>query len=174
MSMELETGLHGVTRPKPDLESEQDLSDEDQFSSDSDSEEDPKLSPYDDIPSPPPFIPMAHRKCGIRSIAPLEINDETDEDYGLRPLLTDYSMAALDHYNKGSGASFEYVDLVKCNFFRDVCRSASMHAYADPDRDPDEYYITFKAKAKGDPSTTIFQATVSVDVLHENKCRIQI
>jgi hypothetical protein len=57
-----------------------------------------------------------------------------------------------------------------------------MDAYADPDpdRDPDEYYITFKAKAKGDPSTTIFQATVSVDVLHENKphavkeCRIQI
>jgi hypothetical protein len=58
--MELETGLHGVTRPKPDLEPEQDperlksghepklsesdLSDEDQFSSDSDSEEDPKIS----------------------------------------------------------------------------------------------------------------------------------
>jgi hypothetical protein len=58
------------------------------------------MQPYDDIPSPPPFIPTAHRKCGIRSIAPLEINDETDEDYGLRPLLTDYSMAALDHYNK--------------------------------------------------------------------------
>lgn len=83
---------------------------------------------------------------------------------------------------KGSGASFEFHELVRCTYLID-CHPNKYGR--DHLRYPTEYYITFQAKstAKGDPSnsrdiTTTFQATVLVDVVdktkHVEECRIKI
>ncbi|MCI22907.1 hypothetical protein A2U01_0044085, partial [Trifolium medium] len=83
----------------------------------------------------------------------------------------------------GSGvdASFEFHDLVKCTFWFDHRPRKHLRDRDSRPRNPTVYYITFNAKAKGDPSSSpdiiIFQAKISIGedklpVVQE--CRIKI
>ncbi|KAK2424018.1 hypothetical protein QL285_034424 [Trifolium repens] len=79
-----------------------------------------------------------------------------------------------------NGASFEFYYLVKCIY----CCDTSFKAFLAGPPGPTTYFITFQAKAKGDPSNSpaikYFQATVSVDKVDQDKqhvvvkCRIKI
>lgn len=121
-----------------------------------------KLSPYDAIPPP-----THSYLCGDNPVCPLQITKD------VRPFLENLSKTALAHYQnqKGSGASFEFHKLIKCTHWYDV-RPNAFADYGGCPLDPTEYYITFQAKAKGDPSNspaiTIFQAKVLVDTVDEN------
>jgi hypothetical protein len=121
-----------------------------------------KLSPYDAIPPP-----THSYLCGGNPIRPLRITKD------VRPILENLSKTALDHYQnqKGSGASFEFHKLIKCTRWYDV-RPNAFADYGGRPLAPTEYYITFQAKAKGDPSNspaiTIFQAKVLVDKADKN------
>ncbi|MCI30976.1 hypothetical protein A2U01_0052187, partial [Trifolium medium] len=84
------------------------------------------MQPYDAIHHPP------NSQLGGNPIAPYVITKSN------RPNLTKLSHLALEYYNQeGSGSSFEFHDLVKCTFHRDVRHNA----FADRPLDPTEYYI---------------------------------
>jgi hypothetical protein len=110
------------------------------------------LSPYDAIPRPP-----KSQLCSRNFVRLLVITEH------YVPVLQRLSKLALDHYEKVSGASFEFHGIVKCNYdFNDfnyrpgVCQIIN-------------YYITFGAKAKGHPAVKLFRAKVSEDQLNKDK-----
>ncbi|GAU44547.1 hypothetical protein TSUD_335290 [Trifolium subterraneum] len=115
------------------------------------------MQPYDAIAVPPNSELMGGN--------PIRILDLTDDDD--RTYIEHLSKFALLSYQDKEGASYEFHDLVKCTYWVDSCTSKYVPGNNYP-FDPTKYYITFKAKAKGDPSSSpkTFQAKLVVDELN--------
>ncbi|GAU34841.1 hypothetical protein TSUD_259210 [Trifolium subterraneum] len=175
MSMKSDTLFRGFKRPKPDT----------RFRGSKRPRPATFFREFKLKPAPCPYdvVPSSYDSelAGGVPILPLCITKYN------RPILIRFSQLALEFYIKnqeGSGvdANFKFHDLVKCTYWIDY--RPRRHLCESHRRSPTRYYITFKAKAKGDPSSSadiiIFQAKISIDEEDEDnlpvveECRIKI